>query len=323
MIKWLEISADFVCNNRCVGCFSVTGDGPRMSTGEAFATLRRGRAAGAEWLWLGGGEPTLRKDLFAIAAEARRLGYRRIKLQTNGMLLSYPEFVERAVDAGINEVNFAIKGSTPLIHDRLTQTPGCFELMVKGMAEWRARGLPMDGDILLYRSNIRDLAEMVRVHTGHGVERYNLWLFSAVDQKDDVLASEVPRIGEVIPFIEEAAALGLGRRSDFISSLHTPPCTVPPALSLVDWYAADLDLLVANPGGYSFRLEESPIEGGLYFERCRGCALRSRCNGVRKDYVAIFGDEEFQPVAGDAPMPRRLPILRDVAGLAASAGDQH
>lgn len=320
MIKWLEISADFVCNNRCVGCFSVVEDGARMPTGEVFATLRRGRAAGAEWLWLGGGEPTLRKDLFAIAAEARRLGFTRIKLQTNGMLLSYPEFAKRCVDAGINEVNFAIKGSTPSIHDRLTRTPGCFDLMVRGMAECRQHRLPMDGDILLYRSNIEDLPEMIRVHTRHGVERYNLWLFSATDQGDKDLSSQVPRIREVIPFIEQAVALGLGRRSDFISSLHTPPCTVPAALSLVDWHAADLDLLVANPGGYAFRLETSPIEGGVYFDRCNACGLRPRCGGVRRDYVDIHGDEEFRPVIlGSAP-GRRLPVLRDVAGVSASAG---
>lgn len=100
MIKWLEISADFRCNNRCVGCFSVIDDGQRMTTGEVFRTLRDGRSAGARWLWLGGGEPTLRKDLFAIAAEARKLGFQRIKLQTNGMLLSYPEFMQRCVDWG-------------------------------------------------------------------------------------------------------------------------------------------------------------------------------------------------------------------------------
>jgi MoaA/NifB/PqqE/SkfB family radical SAM enzyme len=318
MVKWLEISADFVCNNRCRGCFSVTDQGARMTTREAFAVLRQGRAAGAEWLWLGGGEPTLRKDLFAIAAEGRRLGFTRIKLQTNGMLLSYPQFTERCVDAGVNEVNFSIKGSTAALHDCLTETPGCFDLMVRGMAECRRRGLAMDGDILLYRKNMADLSEMVRVHTQHGVERFNLWLFSVAQAGDRDLAAQVPRISEVIPFIERAVALGLSHRSDFISSLHTPPCTVPATLWRVEWRAADLDLLVANPGGHAFRLETSPIEGGLYFERCRTCELRPRCGGARRDYVALYGDDEFQPVIEPQP-ERRLPLLRDVVGVAASA----
>ena len=312
MIKWLEISADFECNNRCVGCFSVIDGGRRMTTGEVYRTLREGRDAGAEWLWLGGGEPTLRKDLMAITAEARRLGYTRIKLQTNGMLLSYPEFTRRCVDAGVTEVNFAIKGSTARIHDRLTRTVGCFDLMKRGIAECARHRLPMDGDVLVYRSNIDDIPDMIRTYTALGVERFNLWLFSATDQGDKDLASQVPKISEVVPAIARAVALGLGTRSDFISSLHTPPCTIPAELSSVLFHASDLDLLVANPGGYRFRLELSPIEGGLFFDRCDRCEMRPHCSGARADYVAVFGDEEFQPVADRAL--RTLPLLRDVVG---------
>jgi hypothetical protein len=289
-----------------------------MTTGEVFRNLRDGHGAGARWLWLGGGEPTLRKDLFAIAAEARKIGFERIKLQTNGMLLAYPEFTKRCVDAGITEVNFAIKGSTAAIHDRLTRTPGCFELMVRGIAEWSRRALPMDGDILVYRSNVSDIPEMIRVYTAMGVERYNLWLFSVTDQGDKDLTTMVPRIRDVIPAIRTAVELGLGTREDFITSLHTPPCTVPPDLSSILFHASDLDLVVANPGGYSFRLEVSPIEGGFYLERCGRCALRPRCGGAREDYVKIFGDEELQPVGSDAPQ-RRLPVLRDVVGHVASS----
>jgi MoaA/NifB/PqqE/SkfB family radical SAM enzyme len=312
MIKWLEISADFRCNNRCVGCFSVIDGGQRMTTGEVFKTLREGRDAGARWLWLGGGEPTIRKDLFAIVAEARKVGFERVKLQTNGMMLAYPEFMQRCVDAGVTEVNFAIKGSTAQIHDRLTRTPGCFELMTRGMEACTGHGLPMDGDILVYRSNVDDIPEMVRVYTARGVERYNLWIFSVTDQGDKDLRAMVPRIRDVIPAVRCAVELRLSTREDFITSLHTPPCTVPPDLSSILFHASDLDLLVANPGGYNFRLEASPIEGGAFFPRCERCEMRPRCGGAREDYVKIFGDDEFQPVGNAAQ--RRLPVLRDVVG---------
>lgn len=313
MAKWLEISGDFKCNNRCLGCYSSIDDGSTMSTAEAINHLRYGRLHGARWLWLGGGEPTLRRDVFAVAKTARAMGYSRVKLQTNGMLFAYPDYVTRCVDAGITEVNFSLKGSTAASHDRLTRTPGGFAHTMKGIEDWCGRGLPADGDILLYKSGLAELVDMVRVFHARGLERFNLWLFSATDQGDKDLADQVPMISDAIPAIAESVALGLSMRPDFITSLHTPPCTVPRALSSCLFSSASLELVVANPGGYRFRLEESPIEGGHYLDRCEACTFRPRCSGLRKDYLAIYGDAEFQPEL--LPDDRPLPVLRDVVGL--------
>ncbi len=313
LATWLELSGDFSCTTRCPGCYSISGDASRMSTGEALEHLRHGRAEGARWLWLGGGEPTLRRDLFAIARAARAMGYTRVKLQTNGMLLSYPDYVSRCVDAGITETTFSIKGATAASHDRLTQTPGCFEHLQRGIDEWCRRGLTADGDILLYRSGLPEFVDMIRVFHARGLERFNVWLFSATEFGEGTLADEVPKIADAIHAIGEALALNLSARTDFITSLHTPPCTVPRGLSACLFHAAALELIVANPGGYRFRLEESPIEGGHYLESCIKCTLRRRCNGLRQDYLKVYGDAEFQPET--EPDDRPIPVLRDVVGL--------
>ncbi len=295
-VRWLEISADFRCNNRCIGCFSVLDEGPSMSGREIAAALSAARRRGATCLWLGGGEPTLRKDLFGVAKRARELGYERVKLQTNGMLLAYEDFARRVVESGITEVNFAIKGATAATHDRLTRTPRCHELMLEGMRRVRALGLPMEGDLLIYRSNLAELVEMVRGYHAEGLRRFNVWLFSATDQGDRDLSAQVPRMDEVTPRLTAAMDLRLSDDPDFITSLHTPPCVVPASHHACLFHAEDLDLWVQNPGDYGFFLEESPIEGGLYLERCAGCTMRARCGGMREDYVAIHGDEEFQPL---------------------------
>lgn len=295
-IDWLEISADYRCNNRCVGCFSVQEEGPSMSSEEAAATLLRGRRLGARFLWLGGGDPTMRADLFGIVRAARRLGYERIKIQTNGMRLADPAYATRLVEAGVTEVSFSIKGANAETHDRLTRTPGCHALLLRGIAEMRAREVPMEGDLLVYRSNQAELPAMVRVYHGLGLARFNVWLLSAVDAGAPDVDAEVPRISEVMPHLVAAMAQRLSDRPDFVTSLHTPPCTVPSRHHACLFHAASLHMLVANPGGHAFRLEESPIEGGLYLDRCASCAARPRCGGIRADYVRIHGDSEFQPI---------------------------
>ena len=279
MARWLEIAAHYGCNNQCLGCFSVNNDGPSMTSTEIVDTLRYGRAQGAKWLWVGGGEPTLRRDLFATVAAARKLGYERVKLQTNGMMLAYPEFTRRCVDAGVTEINFSIKGATAAEHDGLARTAGCFDLMMKAIALWKETGLASEGDILVYRSNVRSIPAMVRHYHAAGIERFNLWMLSPAAQSSENLVEQMPTVTDVVAATNEALALGLSERPDFITSLHTPLCTLTGQAAGCVFSATELDLIVANPGGHRFKLEESPIEGGTYSERCQSCRVRSTCGG--------------------------------------------
>ncbi len=295
MPRWLEIAADYRCNQRCVGCFATQPDGPSMDSREAADALLRAYRDGARSLWLGGGEPTLRRDLLAIVSAARRIGYTRVKLQTNGMMLAYPKVVARCAEAGVTEVAFAIKGATADTHDRFTQTPGAHALLLDAMSAVRAAGLAMEGDVLVYRDTARELPAIVEAYTPRGVTAWRVWLLTARDDPD--AASQVPRISEVMPHLSAAMALGLSARPDFITSLHTPPCTVPASDRACLFFARELSMRIVNPGGHAFMLEDSPMEGGRYLPGCGECSFRARCGGIRDDYLARFGGDEFTPVS--------------------------
>lgn len=296
--EWLELIADYRCNQRCEGCYSVDENGPSMQSREALETLAWGRRQGADKLWLGGGDPTLRRDLFGLVEAARRMGYVRVKLQTNGMLLAYERYAQRCCDAGVTEVAFSLKGHDAPSYERLTNTPGSHALLVQGIANARAVGLGCEGDLLVYRSTAGRTADAVRAYHALGVERFRVWLFSGAAASGDErarLQGEVPRLSDAVRGLCEAVDLGLSDAPDFLVSLHTPPCTVPVAYHRVLFYAPDLGLLVANPGAHRFRLEDSPMEGGTYFDTCAGCPFRRRCGGARDEYVRLFGREEFTP----------------------------
>lgn len=296
--RWIEITPDYRCNNRCLGCFSVDedGSGESMAPREFAHALVRGRATGATWLWLGGGEPTIRRDLIPVVREAKRLGYDRIRIQTNGMMLAYDEFTSRLADAGATEISLSIKGATRATHDRFANTDGSFDLMVRGAANARARGLTLEADLLVYASNAQELPAMVQGFFARGVSRFRIWLLAANEASAADVSVEVPRIADVIPHLAAAMALGLSADPEFIVSLHTPTCTLPQEFRHAAFDPAAFGLLVMNPGGHSFWLDESPIEGGAYLDSCASCAARSRCGGLRTEYLHRFGGDEFVPI---------------------------
>ncbi len=275
-----------------------------MSLAEVQAWLLRGRRGGARHVWLSGGEPTIRKDFLATLRAARAVGYERIKVQSNGMMFGYSEFTRRALDAGMNEVNLLLKSLDPKIHDGLNRTPGSFAALDRGLCQLEAAKaagsrLLLEGDILVTSRNSGELVELVEHYAARGLTHFNLWLFSLVDQGDRDLRRLVPRISDLRPTMEAAfdRALALGCT---LVSLNTPACMITPSRWQALFDASGMDLMVVNPGGRSFMLQDSSIEHGVFVESCGTCSVRAVCHGMRQDYLDVHGAAELVPVTPEA-----------------------
>jgi MoaA/NifB/PqqE/SkfB family radical SAM enzyme len=295
---WLELALDYRCNLRCLGCHACHDTGESMSTTAAIQALRDGRQRGASRLWLGGGEPTLRDDLLVLVRAARKLGYEEVLLQTNGMRLSYPAYRDAIVAAGVGEVRFNVKSHRAQVHDRISRAE-CHALLLAALAGMSAMGLKVSADVLLTRSTLPDLPDLIPFFASRGVTRFVLWLLSAADSTEANVAEEVPRLSEIAPVLvladAQATALGVA-----LASLHTPPCTLPPSVRHLFQPASSLSLTVMGPDGRSFPLESSSFEGGAYLEGCAQCGERSRCGGPRADYLALHGASELVPLPRSA-----------------------
>ena len=274
-----------------------------MDWPEVQRWLRFGRERGAKHLWLSGGEPTLRRDFRKSLKLAKHLGYERIKVQSNGMLFAYEGFAERAVAAGMNEVNLLLKSLDPKVHDALNRTPRSHELLTAGLARLREAGrdvpLRLEGDILMTTRNWSELPALVAHYAELGLVHFNIWLFSLVDQGSRDLRRLVPKVSDCMPAMIEAADIARAHGAT-LCSLNTPHCMVPPTHWSMQFDAAGMDLAVVNPGGHVFMLEKSSIEQGIYVDRCDGCAVRRWCHGMRSDYLAVHGDSELNAVSAEA-----------------------
>jgi hypothetical protein len=301
--RWLELALDYRCNLRCLGCHACSATGGALQPREAAAILRQGREHGIDRLWLGGGEPTLRPDLLSLVAEARRVGYREIALQTNGMRLSYPKYREALLLAGVTQIRFNVKSHKAVLHDRLSGGE-CHAFMLEALDGLAGAAVELVADVLLTRSAAGDLPEIVAFFAGRRVTAFVLWLLSAADAREASaeVANEVPRISSLSPVLLAARAQA-ARLGVTLQSLHTPPCTLPEPIRDIHLPARALSLLVVGPDARPFPLEDSPFEGGAYTASCEGCASRRACGGPRADYRAIHGDGEFAPIADPGFLP--------------------
>lgn len=298
-MRWIEISAGYACNCRCPGCYSCdAAPSSQMQWPEVLRWLRFGRARGADRLWLGGGEPTLRRDFLKAIRAARQLGYRSVKAQSNGMLLSYPQMVERALDAGLDTVSLLLKSLDPALHDELNGAEGAHGLLSQAIDLMAPTSLRLEGDFLLTARNYSELPALVRHYAERGLKHFNVWLFSLADARDPGLTSLVPSLPEAMPHVvrarEVAMSLGVG-----FCTLHTPHCLVPPEHWPGQFDVVGTSMFIANPGDHGFLLQDSPIERASYLPACEGCAVRGPCRGIRPEYVALRGGAGVRAVTAE------------------------
>ena len=84
-----QVQTNLRCNQNCRVCVArrATDDLAWVHAGAVEARICAAVGAGAREVVLGGGEPTLRRDLAALVANARRLGAEQVALATNATLL--------------------------------------------------------------------------------------------------------------------------------------------------------------------------------------------------------------------------------------------
>lgn len=298
--EWIELALDYRCNLRCLGCRACAGGGESLSGGEIRALLQGARHRRIPNLWIGGGEPTLREDLLQVIATGKRLGFERVLLQTNGMRLAYPSYVDALVSAGVTDVSLNVKSHRAEVHDALSRHDGAHALLLRALEQLARTSVRRVADVLVTRTTAPELAEVVRLFAGLGVSRFTLWLLSAADagnvgdSDDDEVAREVPRIADLHGFLRDAALAADAAKVELVS-LHTPPCTLPSDLRPRWLGARALRLEVVDPSGRAFPLDTSPFEGSVHAP-CAACSLHARCAGPRADYVRLHGDSEIVPI---------------------------
>src|SRR5262249_4333716 len=126
--KVLSIETGFSCNAYCGFCPQLNyrddfKDDPTvaldLTTDQIRERLRYGAQNGYTQVGFSGGETTIRKDLLELVAYARRLGYERIGITTNGFMLAYLDFTLKLVAAGLSSVNVSVHGNTAKLNDAM------------------------------------------------------------------------------------------------------------------------------------------------------------------------------------------------------------
>jgi heme d1 biosynthesis radical SAM protein NirJ len=162
------------CNLTCLHCYSISADKDfpgELSTADAFRVMDDLKAFGVPVLILSGGEPLLRRDLFDIAARAKRMGF-YTGLSSNGTLIDAP-MAERIAAIGFDYVGVSLDGLEET-HDRFRRKKGAFAASLAGIRHCRNRGVRVGLRFTLTQDNAGDLFALIALAEKEDVDKFYL-----------------------------------------------------------------------------------------------------------------------------------------------------
>lgn len=296
MTKKIDLKIGFLCNNCCKFC--VQGK-KRLSYGnrttKELKKILKSAAKDGEEIVFTGGEPTLHEGFLELVAEAKKLGFKTIQIQSNGRMFAYRSFCEEVIAAGATEFSPAIHGPNAEIHDELTSAPGSFAQTTQGVRNLKSLGQRVLTNSVITTKNYKYLPQMAQLFVELGVDQFQFafphMTGSAGENKDWL----VPKKSEIMKYVKKGLDIGIkaGKRvmteaiplcfmkgyEDYVAEKVIPDSKVFDAAGVVEDYTLYRKTLGKQKG-----------------PQCPKCKYFSVCEGPWKEYPAAFGWSEFKPV---------------------------
>lgn len=294
--KRADIKIGYSCNNKCVHC--VQGD-KRYTIGDrSVEDVRKNLEEAREYcqgVTFTGGEPTVRKELIDLVRYAKELGYLVIQIQSNGRMFAYRQFCEELILAGANEFSPALNGHSATIHDFLTEVPGSFLQVIKGIQNLKELGQYVINNTVISTKNYQYLPEIAKILIDLNVDQYQFAFVHIAGTAWKNKEWLVPKKSEIMSYVKKGLDIGINA-GKIVMTEAIPYC-------LMDGYedciaekvipsTAVFEAQYKLKSYEDYRINEGKLKG----QNCRKCKYFSVCEGPWREYPEMFGWDEFKPV---------------------------
>ncbi len=160
----------YACNLSCVHCLSSSGrrDPRELSTAECQAVIDELERMQVFYVNIGGGEPTVRPDFWALVdyATAHHVG---VKFSTNGVRVT-PDAARRLAASDYVDVQISLDGATAEVNDAV-RGPGSYATALRAMghlADAGFRGFKIS--VVVTRHNVEQLDDFRALADRYGAQ---------------------------------------------------------------------------------------------------------------------------------------------------------
>ncbi len=273
------------CNQRCIFCL---GKHRKVSlfTAKKLPVLLKN-----ERLLISGGETTLSPRLFKMLSLAKKMRINNVELQTNAINLAYASLCRKLLDCGVGEFNVNMPAHLEGLNDSITLTPGSLKLRLAGLKNLIDLGARIRLTFVINKLNyavMRDYCCFVK----NNLAQVSVLAFNFVQIEGGALDNPaiVPRLSEIKPHLLRALSYAAKMHLSLITD-NIPLCILGEKKYFCFSVNYRKSLLSKKPA----RIETTLNLAKSFIVACDKCIYKNSCGGIRRDYLKLYGEEEFRP----------------------------
>jgi MoaA/NifB/PqqE/SkfB family radical SAM enzyme len=288
-----KINIEERCNQHCEFCFVPEEHATARNLDDVMGLLLYLRTQGIEGLVLSGGEPTLNPHVLSLLSAARKAGFRKITLETNGTALTSLDVARQFHKAGMDAAFVSLHSHRDKTAARITGTTNASSIALAAIASMLDAGITVDVNCVVNRLNFVELPSLVEYVARHvpGVASMTLSFVAPLGRARGNF-DIVPRISEAAPFISEAL---LRAEAAGLTALVPGRCGIPLCfLPGMERFFVDYRL--------KRRSQFSPTcanRDRVKPQFCASCTMDRCCQGLWAGYAEMFGTGELHPLTAE------------------------
>ncbi len=194
------MNVTYVCNNHCTFCAVGTRTQVDGHPTRQREYLDAYRAEGVTMVDFDGGEPTMNPELVPLVRYARRIGYERVNVTTNGRMCFYEDFARRLVQSGLTTLLFSVHGPDARTHAQQVGVAEAFDQTVGGIrncVRLAPPGVELGMNITLTKGNYEKLPGVADLALSLGLPWLNIQFLTPFGRATSAVAPDTQAAADV------------------------------------------------------------------------------------------------------------------------------
>lgn len=271
------VNVTYSCNNHCTFCAVGTRTPVHGSLDRQREFLDQYRALGVRLVDFDGGEPTLHPELVSIVQHARRIGYERVNVTTNGRRLAYEDYARTLVTSGITSLLFSVHGADARSHARQVGVAEAFDETTTGIGHavrLAPRHVELGMNVTITKSNQAELPALAELAFSLGLRWINLQFLTPFGRATKWIAPDTEHAAGIAMRVIDA-----WRDRMKVQIINLPHCFMP-------GYEAHLQGDLGKRGRHMVFVNNESVNLADYLgarrtkkDVCKPCPRASFCGG--------------------------------------------